>query len=66
MQSDYVFNDASSTPHEGISRRHCRIFFEKDKIAFADSKTVPVIKDGDTPVKDSWAIAQHLEPLGDQ
>lgn len=22
MQSDYVFNDASSTPHEGISRRH--------------------------------------------
>jgi len=36
-------------------------FTEKHKIAFADSKTVPVIKDGDTPVKDSWAIAVHLD-----
>jgi glutathione S-transferase len=36
-------------------------FTEKHKIAFADSKTVPVIQDGDTPVKDSWAIAVHLD-----
>jgi glutathione S-transferase len=36
-------------------------FTEKHKIAFADSKTVPVIQDDDTPVKDSWAIAVHLD-----
>ncbi len=38
-------------------------FTEKEKIAFADSKTVPVIKDGDMPVKDSWGIAVHLDDM---
>ena len=36
-------------------------FTEKEKIAFADSKTVPVIQDGAKAVKDSWAIAVHLD-----
>jgi len=36
-------------------------FTEKDRIAFANSQTVPVIKDGETAVKDSWAIANHLD-----
>jgi glutathione S-transferase len=36
-------------------------FTEKQKIAFAQSQTVPVIHDGPKVVKDSWAIAQHLE-----
>ena len=36
-------------------------FTEKHKIAFADSTTVPVIHDGTAVVKDSWAIAEHLE-----
>ncbi|MBI4660357.1 MAG: type II secretion system protein [Verrucomicrobia bacterium] len=31
MQSDYVFNDASSTPHEGISRRHGSTRTPKDQ-----------------------------------
>jgi prepilin-type N-terminal cleavage/methylation domain-containing protein len=31
MQSDYVFNDASSTPHEGISRRHASVRPPKDQ-----------------------------------
>ncbi|MBM3836000.1 MAG: type II secretion system protein [Verrucomicrobia bacterium] len=31
MQSDYVFNDASSTPHEGISRRHGSTKIAKDQ-----------------------------------
>jgi prepilin-type N-terminal cleavage/methylation domain-containing protein len=31
MQSDYVFNDASSTPHEGISRRHGSSRIAKDQ-----------------------------------
>ena len=31
MQSDYTFNDASSTPHEGISRRHASSRTPKDQ-----------------------------------
>ncbi len=31
MQSEYVFNDASSTPHEGISRRHGSLRTPKDQ-----------------------------------
>lgn len=39
-------------------------FTEKDKIAFAGSRTVPVMVDhnhGDKIVKDSWDIAEHLD-----
>ncbi len=36
-------------------------FTEKDKIAFAQSQTVPVIKDGAKGVKDSWSIATYLD-----
>ena len=36
-------------------------FTEKQKIAFAQSQTVPVIHDGTKVVKDSWAIAEHLD-----
>ena len=31
MQSEYIFNDASSTPHEGISRRHGSTRIAKDQ-----------------------------------
>ena len=34
---------------------------DKAAIAFSGGKTVPVIKDGDTVVRDSWKIAEHLE-----
>jgi glutathione S-transferase len=34
---------------------------DKAAIAFSGGKTVPVIKDGDTIVRDSWKIAEHLE-----
>jgi glutathione S-transferase len=34
---------------------------DKAAIAFSSGKTVPVIKDGDTVVRDSWKIAEHLE-----
>jgi glutathione S-transferase len=34
---------------------------DKEAIAFSGGKTVPVIRDGDTVVRDSWKIAGHLE-----
>lgn len=48
--------------HKGLTWRDEPIgFTEKHKLAFADSQTVPVIHDGTKVVKDSWAIARHLE-----
>jgi len=48
--------------HKGLDYETvvCR-FTEKDKIAFSGQKRLPVIKDGDTVVSDSWAIACYLE-----
>jgi glutathione S-transferase len=34
---------------------------DKAAIAFSHGKTVPVLRDGDTVVRDSWKIAEHLE-----
>jgi len=34
---------------------------DKASIGFSGGKTVPVIRDGDTVVRDSWAIAEYLE-----
>lgn len=34
---------------------------DKEAIAFSGGKTVPVISDGETVVRDSWKIAEHLE-----
>jgi len=36
---------------------------DKAAIAFSGGKTVPVIRDGETVVRDSWAIAEHLERI---
>jgi glutathione S-transferase len=48
--------------HKGLEWRDEPVgFTEKHKIAFAQSQTVPVIHDGTSVVKDSWAIARHLE-----
>ena len=34
---------------------------DKAAIAFSGGKTVPIIKDGETVVRDSWQIAEYLE-----
>ena len=48
--------------HKGLDYETvvCR-FTEKDKIAFSGQTRLPVIRDGDTIVSDSWAIACYLE-----
>ncbi|WP_395708629.1 glutathione S-transferase N-terminal domain-containing protein [Reyranella sp.] len=48
--------------HKGLAWRDEPMgFTEKEKIAFAQSQTVPVLHDGAKVVKDSWAIARHLD-----
>lgn len=48
--------------HKGLDWREEPVgFTDKDRIAFAGSQTVPVLHDGDAAVKDSWAIARHLD-----
>src|SRR5438105_10603026 len=52
-----------------MALRHKELEFEstpvamsdKTVIAFSGGKTVPIIKDGDTVVRDSWRIAEYLE-----
>src|SRR4051794_29499292 len=34
---------------------------DKAAIAFSGGKTVPVMRDGESVVRDSWRIAEHLE-----
>ena len=52
-----------------MALRHKRLDFEtvpvrmsdKAAIAFSGGKTVPIVKEGETVVRDSWKIAEHLE-----
>ena len=52
-----------------LALRHKRLDFasvpvrmsDKAVIAFSGGKTVPVVKDGETVVRDSWKIAEYLE-----
>ena len=52
-----------------MALRHKQLAFEtvpvrmsdKAVIAFSGGKTVPIVKDGETVVRDSWKIAEYLE-----
>ena len=60
--SPFCWRTKLALKHKGLAWRDEPIgFIEKQKIAFADSTTVPVLHDGTKVVKDSWAIALHLE-----
>jgi glutathione S-transferase len=60
--SPYCWRAKLALKHKGLAWRDEPIgFTEKQKIAFADSTTVPVLHDGSKVVKDSWAIALHLD-----
>ena len=48
--------------HKGLEfTSHPVAMSDKATIAFSGGKTVPIIKDGETVVRDSWKIAEHLE-----
>jgi glutathione S-transferase len=60
--SPYCWRAKLALRHKGLPWRDEPMGFnEKHKIAFAQSQTVPVIHDGTAVVKDSWAIALHLD-----
>ena len=60
--SPYCWRAKFALKHKGLGWRDEPVgFTEKQKIAFANSQTVPVIHDGPKVVKDSWEIARHLE-----
>jgi glutathione S-transferase len=48
--------------HKGLTFESQPVLMsDKAAIEFSGGKTVPVIKDGETVVRDSWKIAEHLE-----
>jgi glutathione S-transferase len=60
--SPFCWRAKFALKHKGLDWRDEPMgFTEKQKIAFAQSQTVPVIHDGPKVVKDSWAIAGHLD-----
>jgi len=60
--SPFCWRTKFALKHKGLACRDEPMgSTEKQKIAFAQSQTVPVIHDGSHVVKDSWAIAQHLD-----
>jgi glutathione S-transferase len=60
--SPFCWRAKFSLAHKGLEWTEVPVgFTEKDKIAFAESQLVPVIKDGEKGVKDSWAIATYLD-----
>ena len=60
--SPFCWRAKFALKHKGLDWRDEPMgFTEKQKIAFAQSQTVPVIHDGPMVVKESWAIAGHLD-----
>ena len=48
--------------HKGLEfTTHPVCMSDKPAIAFSGGKTVPIVKDGETVVRDSWKIAEYLE-----
>lgn len=60
--SPYCWRAKLALLHKGLDFETVPIrFTDKDRLAFSGQDKVPVLRDGDTVVHDSWAIACHLE-----
>ncbi len=60
--SPYCWRTRFALAHKGVPVETVPWrFTETDAIAFSGQARVPVIRDGDRVVSDSWAIAQYLE-----
>jgi glutathione S-transferase len=62
--SPYCWRTRMALAHKGLAVETIPWrFTEKDVIAFSGQGRVPVIRDGDRIVSDSWAIAEYLEDM---
>ena len=60
--SPYCWRARMALEHKNLKYETVPVrFTDKDLIAFSDQERVPVIRDGETVVSDSWAIAEYLE-----
>jgi glutathione S-transferase len=60
--SAYSWRTKMALTHKGLPFESRPVLLsDKAAIAFSGGKTVPVIKDGETVVRDSWKIAEYLE-----
>ncbi len=60
--SPYCWRTRMSLAHKGLDVKTIAWrFTEKEAIAFSGQGLVPVIRDGDKFVHDSWAIAEYLD-----
>jgi len=60
--SPYCWRTGMALAHKGLAVETIPWrFTEKDALAFSGQGRVPVIRDGDRVVSDSWAIAEYLE-----
>jgi len=60
--SPYCWRTRMALEHKGLDYRTIPVrFTDKDLIAFSGQGRIPVIKDGETVVSDSWVIAEYLE-----
>jgi len=61
--SPFVWRIKLALAHKGLEAELVPLHFTeiKQSLEFADSKTVPVLEDGDNVISDSWDIACYLE-----
>ena len=60
--SPYCWRTRMALAHKGLAVETIPWrFTEKDALAFSGQGRVPVIRDGDRVVSDSWSIAEYLE-----
>ena len=60
--SPFCSRTKAALRHKGLDYSTIPIrFCDKDKLAFSKQDRVPVIRDNDTVVSDSWRIAEYLE-----
>ena len=60
--SPYCWRTKMALKHKGLEFESVAWrFTEREALAFSGSATVPVIRDGDTVVADSWRIALYLD-----
>ena len=60
--SNFSWRSRMALRHKRLEAEHRPVLLtDKESIAFSGGTTVPVIRDGETVLRDSWAIAEYLE-----